>query len=335
MPLEDFPRVRLAHAPTPLEPMDRLSAHLGGPRLLVKRDDCTGLALGGNKARQLEYYLGEALAREADTVLITGAVQSNFIRTAAAAAAKLGLTCEVQLEDRVPGQGRAYHNSGNVLLDRIFGAVIHTYPEGEDEAGADAAMEARAEALRAAGRRPYVIPLGPDHPPLGALGYIDTAREIIDQCRRAGAAPDAVIVPSGSAATHVGTLGGLRLLGDRTPVMGVCVRRDKTAQQARVFKRLSDMAAMLGRPDLAQRPDITVMDDVLAPGYGLFGAAVREAINLAARQEGLLLDPVYSGKTMAGLIHLIRAGFYQAGQTVVFLHTGGAPALFGYEELAT
>ncbi len=334
MPLEDYPRVRLAHAPTPLEPMDRLSAHLGGPRLLVKRDDCTGLALGGNKARQSEYYLGEALAQQADTVLITGAVQSNFIRTTAAAAAKLGMACEVQLEDRVPGQGRAYHESGNVLLDRIFGAVIHTYPEGEDEVGADAAMEARAEALRADGRRPYVIHLGADHPPLGALGYIDTAREIIDQCRDAGETPDAVVVPSGSAATHIGTLGGLRHLGDQTPVMGVCVRRDKAAQEARVYQRLKDMAAMLGQPDLAQRSDVTVMDDVLAPGYGLFGAAVREAIDLAARQEGLLLDPVYSGKTMAGLIHLIRAGLYEAGQTVIFVHTGGAPALFGYEGLA-
>lgn len=335
MKLDDYPREILAHAPTPLEPLPRLSEHLGGPQIWVKRDDCTGLALGGNKARQLEYYFGEAVAEGADTILITGAVQSNFVRTTAAAAAKLGMRCEVQLEERVKDQGPLYHSSGNVLLNKIFGAVIQTYPEGEDEAGADAALEARAEALRAEGRRPYVIHLGADHPPLGALGYIDTAREISEQCKRAGLSPTSIVTPSGSAATHAGILGGLRLHGNATPVLGICVRRATPLQEPRVLKRVQEMLSMIDAEgigeEIARNAEVEASDCVLAPGYGLFGEDVKEAITLAARLEGLLVDPVYSGKTLAGLIHFIRTGRFGPDDTLIFCHTGGAPALFGYD----
>ena len=179
--LHTIARTPLAHTPTPIEPLSNLGKHLGSGRIYVKRDDCTGLAVGGNKARQLEYYFGEALEQSADTVLITGAVQSNFVRMAAAAAAKLGLTCHIQLEERVTDAGAEYRESGNVLLNRILGAVMHTYPKGEDEAGADANLRLIAEQLGEAGKKPYIIPLAPGHPPLGALGYVRAAGEILDQ----------------------------------------------------------------------------------------------------------------------------------------------------------
>ena len=333
--LAPFPRVNLTHAPTPFEFMPNLSRHLGGPDIWVKRDDCTGLAMGGNKSRQLEFYFGDAKAKGCDTVLITGAVQSNFLRMTAAAAAKLGMHCEVQHEDRVKGQDDLYHSSGNVLLDKMFGAAIHTYPEGEDEAGADGALEARAAELRKEGRTPYVIHLGADHPPLGALGYIGAAEEVLSQAGDNGLTLDAVIVPSGSAATHSGTLAGLRLHGSDLPVLGICVRRDAAQQTARVKARTQDIHDMLGSGAQVPDGDVAATDTVLAPGYGLFGEEVKEAIRLAAQLEGLLVDPVYSGKTLAGLIHAIRAGAYRPGQCVCFMHTGGTPALFGYRDLVS
>ncbi len=178
---DDLPRAQLVHAPTPLEGMPNLSAALGNAQLFVKRDDCTGLAFGGNKVRQLEFYLGEAQARNADTVLITGAVQSNFMRLAAASARKLGMEIHVQFEERVPKNDPAYRESGNVLLNRVLGATLHSYPHGEDEVGADKRLHEIAAELEAQGRRPYVIQLAPGHAPLGALGYVDAAREILEQ----------------------------------------------------------------------------------------------------------------------------------------------------------
>ncbi len=328
-----FPRIRLAHTPTPLEPLPRLSEALGGPEIWVKRDDCTGLALGGNKARQLEYYLGAALFQEADTVLITGAVQSNFLRTTAGAAAKLGLACEIQHEDRVPDMAGSYHASGNVLLDRLLGATIATFPEGENETGADATLEARAAELRAAGRRPYVIHLSAAHPPLGALGYVDAAAELLQQIKEQAKSFDAVVIASGSALTHCGALAGLRLLGSPLRTVGICVRRAVTLQAPRVLQRAQELAAMLERPGLVGEADVEVHDKALGPGYGRLDDSTFEALTLAARLEGLLLDPVYSAKTLAGLIALVRAGAWTKDQRVIFYHTGGAPALFGYGEV--
>ncbi len=331
MSLSAFPRVALAHTPTPFEPLPNLTQRLNGPRLFIKRDDCTGLAMGGNKARQLEFYFGEALAQGADTVLITGAVQSNFLRMTAAAAAKLGLACEIQLEDRVRGMGAAYHGSGNVLLDGLLGPRIHTYPEGDDEYGADAALESIADRIRGEGGKPYVIRLGPDHPPIGALGYLDAAREIVEQAKQAEVRIDVVVLPSGSALTHAGVLVGLRLLGSEIPVLGICVRRERGRQAERVLKRATQTAELIGNAGLISPGDVWVDDQALAPGYGLTNEATNEAILLAARTEGLLVDPVYSGKTLAGLIALIRAGAIPGDWNVVFLHTGGTPALFGYQ----
>lgn len=332
MPLSHFPRVRLAHTPTPLEAMPRLAGALGGPALLIKRDDCTGLAFGGNKARQLEYYFGEAMDRNADTVIITGAVQSNFVRQAAAAARRLGMEIDIQLEDRVPHADALYNDSGNVLLDRLLGARIHYFSEGEDEAAADANMERIADDIRARGGRPYVIHLGVDHPPLGALGYIDGAKEILDQAVDLGVTVDEIVVASGSAATHSGILTGLRYHGSEATVRGICVRRDAAAQQTRVLARALELEGMAGLPKNVSEADVWVSDAWLGPGYGQLTPETIEAMELTARHEGILLDPVYTGKAMAGLIGLVRDGVIGAGKTTVFVHTGGTPALFAYGE---
>ena len=210
---------------------------------MIKRDDCTGLAFGGNKVRQIEFHFGEAEARGADTVLVTGAVQSNLVRIAAAAARRLGMEAHIQLEDRVADGGETYRTSGNLLLNRVLGATLHPFPEGEDEAAADATMERRAAVLAAEGRRPYVIHSAPGHPPLGGLGYVLAAEESTEQARDLGIDFDAVVCASGSALTHAGMLVGLRALGERVPVLGICVRRDAGSQGARVAQVASPHAA--------------------------------------------------------------------------------------------
>ncbi|OUS04840.1 1-aminocyclopropane-1-carboxylate deaminase [Rhodobacterales bacterium 52_120_T64] len=325
--LERFPRAHLMTAETPVERMERMSELLDID-LWIKRDDLTGLGLGGNKTRQLEFYMGEAVANGADTVLITGAVQSNFVRSAAAAAARLGLKSVLQLEERVPDMGRQYYSSGNVLLSKILGAEHISYPLGEDEVGADNALHNRADELRADGHTPYVIHLGIDHPPLGALGYVLGAAELNRQIGNF----DVAIVPSGSGATHAGFLTGLRLAGQTAAVYGICVRRDRDQQTARMQTVLNKLAAMMDFDPALTANDILTWDGTLAPGYGIVGPTTREALTLMARTEGVFLDPVYSGKTFAGLLGLLKEDRIQRGQKVVLLHTGGQPALFGYQD---
>ncbi len=325
--LSEFPRARLMTETTPVERLDRLSDRLGID-LWLKRDDLTGLSFGGNKTRQLEFYFGEALDQQADTVLITGAVQSNFVRTAAAAAARLGMNAVLQLEERVPGMGEAYYQSGNVLLAQILGAEHMHFPVGEDEVGADSALHDRADRLIADGHRPYVIHLGIDHPPLGALGYVQGGAELNDQIGDF----DAAIVPSGSGATHGGFLTGLRLSGQTAPVYGICVRRDRDQQHTRMEKVLGKLATLMKFDPALVLNDINVWDGALAPGYGRVGDRTRDALTLMARSEGLFLDPVYTAKTFAGLLGLLEEGVIRKGQKIVLLHTGGLPALFGYQD---
>ena len=328
--LDDFPRAELCRLPTAIEPLRNLSRRIGGSGIWVKRDDQCGPALGGNKARQLEFYLGEARAQAADTILITGAVQSNFVRLAAASARMLGMECHIQLEERVPRSDAAYRNSGNVLLDRILGATIHSYPQGEDEAGADRRLREIASELEDQGRRPYIIPLAPGHKPLGALGYVAAAREVLQQLAEQKISIDEIIVPSGSGNTHAGLLVGLRALGCRVRVTGVCVRRGASEQEERIMARCDEIAELLGIGSPAGRSDMHLMDEVLGPGYGRLNEATLEAIEITARSEGLLVDPVYSGKAMAGCIR--RAREARAGRSLLFLHTGGVPAIFAYAE---
>ena len=327
--LSEFPRVVLTQTPTPIEPLARLGAELG-IELFVKRDDLTGLAMGGNKARQLEFYFGAAEAAKADTILITGAVQSNFMRMAAAAAARQGMAAHVQLENRVPDMSADYARSGNVLLLDLLGAKQYTYSQGEDEAGADARLHDLADDIRKKGGRPYVIHLAPSHPPLGALGYVVAAQEISDQMARAEQDFDCVVVASGSGFTHSGLLFGLRACGRDVPVQGICVRRPAGPQTERIASKCEEIAAMLGVPPPVRAQDIRLDDAALAPGYGRPSEAVNEAIRLTATREGLLLDPVYTGKVMAGLIELARDGAWPKGARILFVHTGGAPTIFAY-----
>lgn len=310
--------------------MPNLTKHCGGAKLFVKRDDCTGLAFGGNKTRQLEYYLGAAKAVEADTILITGAVQSNFVRSAAAGARRLGMTCHIQLEGRVATKAVQYHNSGNVLIDKLLGATIHSYPHGEDESGADRSLEEIAAELRDAGRRPYIIRLAPGHPPLGALGYVVAAQELLHQIAEGKFFVDEIFVASGSGATHAGLLFGLRALGSPIRVTGSCVRRDITSQRVRISDTCSGIAKLLEIESPVKDDDISLTDDFLAPGYGKTNEETSKAIVLGARTEALMLDPVYTGKAMAAMIH--HASLANEGSGFVFLHTGGTPAIFAYQE---
>jgi D-cysteine desulfhydrase family pyridoxal phosphate-dependent enzyme len=321
------PRVSLLSGPTPIEHLARLSRVLG-VEIFIKRDDLTGLGMGGNKIRQLEFYFGNALAEGADTVLITGAVQSNYVRAAAAAAAKLGLAAVVQLEERVSEMGATYYNSGNVLLDDLLGARRLSFPEGENEAGADRALREEAARLKREGRVPYVIPLALDNPPHGALGYMLAAREIIEQ----GFTFDCAVVASGSGLTHAGLLSGFRALGVGMPVHGACVRRAADPQRERVRTVSRKIETLLGCQSIIGNDDISAWDVALAPGYGRIGASAREAISLLAKQEGLFVDPVYTAKSLAVLIDLARIGVIERGARVLFIHTGGLPALFAYEE---
>lgn len=328
--LDAFPRVRLGHAPTPLDRAPSLGKALGID-LYVKRDDCTGLAFGGNKVRQLEFYFGAAVKESADTILITGAVQSNFVRLAAAAARTLGMEIHIQLEERVPDVDASYRMSGNVLLDKLLGAHLSSFPVGNDESAADASLESLARELAARGRRPFVIHLGVDHPPLGALGYVVAARELSVQMSQSDLDFDHVVVASGSALTHSGLLVGLRALGNNVPVTGICVRRGADRQRPRVLERCREVAALIEIDGCFEESDVAVSDAVLAPGYGQMNDATMSALAMAARMEALMLDPVYTGKTMAGLVALARGGEFRPGARVLFMHTGGLPALFGYE----
>lgn len=326
MDLTRFPRVSLTRLPTPIEPLPRLSAHMGGPRLFVKRDDLTGLGLGGNKLRKLEFLLGEALAQGADTVLTVGALQSNHARQTAAACARLGLDCELVLR-RGSHASEAYLNSGNLLLDRLFGARLHLLQAQESR---EERMEARAEDLRAAGRRPYCVPVGGSCG-LGDLGYVACAEEIITQSEDMNVRFDAVVVATGSGGTQGGLVAGMQRL-DGAPVIGVAVEGDRREQETLAARQATESLGLLGRVDIDLNGQVNVMDDFIGPGYARPTDAMREALSLAARFEGLVLDPVYTGKAFAGFLSLARSGRFDKKQSLLFVHTGGTPGLFGYPE---
>lgn len=331
MLLSRYPRIRLAHLPTPLEFLPRLTEHLGGPNIYVKRDDCTGLATGGNKTRKLEFLMAEAQAQGATAVVTQGAVQSNHARQTAAAAAKLGLACELVFEKRVPDADHAYLHSGNVLLDRMLGARIR-----EVEAGADmeAALADVAEEVREAGGMAYVIPGGGSNP-VGALGYVDCAAELVGQANREGLVVDHVVHASGSAGTQAGLVVGMKACHADVPVLGICVNAGKAAQEARVLELARRTAEHLGVPGLVGNADVSCNGDYVGAGYGIPTEGMNAALLLLARLEGLLFDPVYSGKALAGLIDLVRQGYFAKSRNVVFIHTGGTAGLFAYEgELA-
>jgi len=332
MLLSRFPRVPLAHLPTPLEHLPRLSAHLGGPQIFVKRDDCTGLATGGNKTRKLEFSMAAALAEGADTVVTVGAVQSNHVRQTAAAACKLGLRCEVLLEHRINEPSDDYLNSGNVLLDRIFGANLREYPAGTDF---DAEMQAVADEVKAGGDSAYIIPGGASNQ-IGALGYVNCALELVSQATECGLVVDHLVTATGSAGTQGGLIVGLKAMNTGIPLLGIGVSAGREAQEQKVFDLACETADYIGVPGCVARDDVIANCDYVGDGYGIPTVSMNEAVMLLARLEGLLFDPVYSGKALAGLIDLVGKGHFEGAENIVFLHTGGSAAFFAYKgELQT
>jgi len=331
MHLGAFPRIRLGHFPTPLEFMPNLTKHLGGPNLYIKRDDCTGLATGGNKTRKLEFLVAQALEQGADTLITQGAVQSNHARQTVAAAAKVGLQCKILLEERVTNATEEYDQSGNVLLDRLLGGdIVARLPAGTDM---QQEMEKLAAELRSAGRKPYVMPGGGSNP-VGALGYVGCAQELLNQSFETGLRIDHVVHATGSTGTQAGLVVGLRSSNSGIPVYGVSVRAPKAKQEENVWKLVQATVDYMGLPaSSVERADVVANSDYVGDGYGIPTDSMIEALRLTAEHEAILLDPVYSGKGMAGLIALIRSGHFKKGENVVFVHTGGAVGLYGYRQL--
>ena len=326
--LSVFPRVRLGHLPTPLEPMDRLSKILGGPRLWVKRDDCTGLSSGGNKTRKLEYLMADALQNGADTIITQGATQSNHARQTAAAAAKLGMSCHILLEDRTGSNDPSYRLNGNVLLDRLHGATVSKRAGGSDMA---AEMEILADKLSSDGSKCYVIPGGGSNP-VGALGYVNCARELVEQAAETGLKIDALVHATGSSGTQAGLVAGLAAIKSDIHLLGIGVRAPQDKQEQMVFDLAVRTAEYLNSGVTIAREEVRANCDYVGPGYGLPTDGMRKAVRLLAETEGLLFDPVYSGKGLDGLIDLLGKGRFEGMENVVFLHTGGSAALFGYPD---
>lgn len=325
-------KVQLAILPTPLEALPRLSEALSrygrAPAIWIKRDDSTGFAGGGNKARKLEYLVADALRSGADMLVTMGAIQSNHARQTAAAAARHGLGCLLLLTDSVADRGETYRTNGNWLLHQIFGAEIRVLASSEDSAAIAAGTMAE---LTAQGRRPYFIPIGGSNG-LGSLAYRDALLELAAQAKDEGRRIDHIVVPTGSGGTHAGILAGVEEAKLPCRVHGISVSRSSEQAGTIVAGLVQDILGLEGR-QRGTAATVEVDDSQVGPGYGQPTAAMIEAVELVARTEGILLDPVYTGKAMAGLVSLVRSGAIAPAETVVFWHTGGLPGLFAYPEV--
>ncbi len=306
--------------------MKALSRILGGPNLWVKRDDCTGLAGGGNKVRKLEFLMADALGRGADTIITQGATQSNHVRQTAAIAAKLGLSCHALLEDRTGSDDIDYNHNGNVLLDQLLGCRLAKVRGGADM---NAAMDELAGKLREERKKPYIIPGGGSNP-VGDLGYVNAALELLTQANAIGLRIDHVVHATGSAGTQAGLLTGLCASNSGIPVLGIGVRAPRATQESNVFALAQRTAEHLDLNGVIKREDVVANCDYVGDGYGMATDGMIEAVEMLARTEGILLDPVYTGKGMAGFIDLIRKGYFKGKENLVFIHTGGAQALPAY-----
>ncbi|UCH24339.1 MAG: D-cysteine desulfhydrase [Trueperaceae bacterium] len=328
MHLARFPRRRYTPFATPIEKLEHLSSYLAGPEIYVKRDDLLGLAAGGNKTRKLEFLVADALAIGADTLITVGAVQSNHCRLTLAAAVKEGLKCRLVIEERVPG---SYHPnaSGNNFLFKLLGVEqLEVVSDGTD---LSAAMQRVVQELETEGRKGYPIPGGGSNA-LGALGYVSCAEEILHQTFDMGLELDHIVTSSGSGGTHSGLVAGMHGNSAGIPVTGISVRFDKERQAERIHALAEEASELTGVTTPVPRESVVVLDDYVGPGYSLPTEAMVEAIQVFARLEGLLLDPVYTGKAAAGLIDLVRRGRFERGEKVLFMHTGGSPALYHYQE---
>lgn len=327
MHLARFPRRRYTPGPTPLHRLPRLSDALGGPDIWIKRDDLTGLAGGGNKTRKLEFLVADALNQGADTLITCGAVQSNHCRLTLAAAVKEGLKCRLVLEERVPN---SYHPdaSGNNFLYKLLGVEERIVVKGGTDLGDE--MAKVAATLQSEGRKGYIVPGGGSNA-LGTLGYVTCGEELLGQTFDQGAPMDAIVVASGSGGTHSGILCAIVGNNANIPVVGVSVRHPSPKQEAHIHTLAGAAAELLGLSGGIPRNTVEVVDDYVGDGYSLPTDTMIEAVQLFARTEGILLDPVYTGKAAAGLIGLIRQGRWTKDQSVLFLHTGGAPSLYAYQ----
>ena len=319
--LTRFPRLEFIGAPTPLEYLPRFSDYLGRD-IFIKRDDVTPMAMGGNKLRKLEFLAADALREGADTLITAGAIQSNHVRQTAAVAAKLGLHCVALLENPIGTQAENYLTNGNRLLLDLFNVQVEMVDALTDPA---AQLDELATRLEAQGFRPYVIPVGGSNA-LGALGYVESALEIAQQCEGA-VSLSSVVVASGSAGTYAGLAVGLERLMPEVELIGVTVSRSVADQKPKVVTLQQAVAEQLA---LQAKAEILLWDDYFAPGYGTPNDEGMEAVKLLARLEGILLDPVYTGKAMAGLIDGIARKRFKDEGPILFVHTGGAPALFAY-----
>jgi L-cysteate sulfo-lyase len=329
--LEQFPREKLAHLPTPLSFLPRLSATLDGPPIWIKRDDCTGLATGGNKVRKLEYLMGAARTQGAEGVVTFGALQSNHARQTAAAAAAMGLTCDLILVTNVDYREPAWEVSGNRLLDEVLGARIHI---AADERAAAQQLKLLLGAAQDDGRQLYVVPIGGSNA-VGALGYVGCAVELIAQCNNLGIHPTAVVNATSSLGTQAGLVVGFQASGSPISVRSVNVSAPEEQSHSAELRKICDATASLLDLQPPDDDELRIESGFLGPSYGVPTDAMREAIELLARLEGILLDPVYTGKAMAWLIREIREGRLNKDRPVIFLHTGGSPGLFAYQQFLT
>lgn len=323
MRIESLSRFPLTHLPTPVESLPALSRELGGPTLLIKRDDQTGLALGGNKARKLEFLLGDALAKGCDTLVTVGAAQSNHCRQTAAAAAKAGLKCALILNGTRPDLP-----NGNLLVNELLGATLHWIERPQRAAK----LRLLGEQLQAEGRRPYLIPVGGSNG-VGATGYVAAMMELMEQLRASGQSVDHVVFGTSSGGTQAGIVLGARLAGFSGQLHGLSIDKDDPEHEEfehEVAQIANECASYVGADVRITTAEVKVVYGYKGEGYGVVGDLEREAIRLMARGEGILLDPVYTGRAFGSLVDLIRKGVFRKGETVLFWHTGGAPALFAY-----
>jgi len=321
----NLPKASLGYFPTPLIELTRLSKTLGGPKIYMKRDDNTGLALGGNKTRKLKYIIGDALAKGADTVITAGAIQSNHCRQTAGAAASLGLECHLVLGGEEPEQPQ-----GNLLLDKVYGCHIHW--TGENRKGED--IPALVAQLKAEGKKPYVIPYGGSNE-LGAIAFIEAYKELNAQREALKVDFSHIIFASSSGATHAGLMLGNKILQTYSQIIGINIDKgemDKVPFDEHIVSLANSTAQFIAADYQFTADDLILNSDYVGDGYGVIGELEKEAIALTAQNEGILLDPVYTGRAMGGLIDMIRTGQIKATDNVLFWHTGGAPALFAYAD---
>lgn len=329
MDLTTIPRRKYTYGSTSIEYLNTLSKLLNGPDIFIKRDDHLGLAGGGNKTRKLEFLIADALKNNADTLITCGAVQSNHCRLTLSAAKKEQLDCHLVLEERVAGSYDSKANGNNFLYNLLDADSITVVPGGSDIIRE---MEEVAKQVEADGKKPYIIPMGGSNE-IGAIGYVACADEINSQLRESSIDIDYIITPTGSSGTHAGLLTGMLESNNNIPIVGISVNNEKHVQEENVYKLAKKTSNYLNLQNKIEKSSVKVLDDYIGPGYSLPTDGMIEAVKLLSQREGILLDPVYTGKTMAGLIDLTRQGYFKKGEKVLFMHTGGSPALFNYSSL--